>query len=266
MGIPSSLASTLDVPPGRTASGTDGSLEAARGLGDRAVAAADRDDVEAARQEASHDLRRVARPARRRVDELEPALPLPVDQRAHVGAAVALPGGRVVDEQAALRAARAFRTSSPSRFGAQESQVAVRRGRGDAAARRALEEAGLEEVGLVEVLERAAVLAERGGDRADADGTAAELLDDRREDPPVELVEAVLVHLEARQRLARGLEVDLVAAGDLGEVAQAAQQAVGDARRAAAARADLARGLGRRCGSRGCRAERSTISASAATS
>ena len=79
------------------------------------------------------------------------------------------------------------------------------RGR-DAAARRAFQEAGLDEKRLVDVFERVALLAERRRQAADADRTAAELVDDRAQQPPIDLVEAVLVHLEHRQRLLRDVD------------------------------------------------------------
>jgi hypothetical protein len=92
----------------------------------------------------------------------------------------------------------------------RDAEMPVGRRGGDPAARSPLEEPGLEEIRLVEVLERSAVLAEGSGDRADADRAAAELLDDRRENPAVELVEAVLVDFEAGERRARRVEVDVV--------------------------------------------------------
>src|SRR5687768_2200291 len=125
----------------------------------------------------------------------------------------------------------------------QDSEMPVRERRRDPPPGSALEEARLDQIGLVEVLERPAVLSDRRGDRADPDRTAAELLDDRRKDPPVELVEPVLVHFETGERLTGGREVDLLLAGHFREVAQAAQKAVGDPGGAAAPRADLARGL-----------------------
>ena len=76
------------------------------------------------------------------------------------------------------------------------------------AARGALQEALLQQVGLVEVLERAAILADRGGERLDPRRAAAVDLDQGREDPPVELVEAEVVDLEQRQRLARDRAID----------------------------------------------------------
>src|SRR6476661_1693406 len=115
----------------------------------------------------------------------------------------------------------------------RDAEVAIRARRGDPATRRALEESRLEKVRLVEVLEGAAVLSDGRGDGADADGTAAEFFDDRRQDPPVDLVETVLVHLEPRQSGPRGVAVDRGLLRDLGEVAQAAQEPVRDARRAA---------------------------------
>src|SRR5687767_10428763 len=108
----------------------------------------------------------------------------------------------------------------PLSAGRQYPEVPVRLRRRHAAPRRALEEPGLDQVRLVEVLERSPVLAERSRDGVDPDGTAAELLDDRREDPPVELVEPVLVDLQARERRAGRREIDAILPGDFGEVAQ----------------------------------------------
>src|SRR2546426_10690395 len=61
----------------------------------------------------------------------------------------------------------------------REPEVSVRGGRGDAAARRAGEEALLHQERLVYFLERPRVLAHRGADRLQSHGTALELLDDR---------------------------------------------------------------------------------------
>ena len=47
---------------------------------------------------------------------------------------------------------------------------------------------------------RVALFADRGGQAADADRAAAELVDDRAQQPAIDLVEAVLVHLEHLQR------------------------------------------------------------------
>src|SRR5215471_18285322 len=125
----------------------------------------------------------------------------------------------------------------------RDPQVSVGRGRGDAAARRALEKTGLDEVRLVEILERAAILSQRRGQRAHADRAAAELFDDRLQDPAVELVKAVLVHLQPRERSARRFELERRFPGDLGEIAQTPQKPVRDPRRSAASAGDLARGV-----------------------
>ena len=61
----------------------------------------------------------------------------------------------------------------------------------------------LEQVGLVDVLDRVGLLADRGGERVHAHRAAAELLDDREEQPAVDLVEAVGVDLEQREGVAR---------------------------------------------------------------
>ena len=109
-----------------------------------------------------------------------------------------------------------------------------------AAARRAVEEADLQQVGLVDVLDRVGLLADRGRQRVHAHRAAAELLDDREQQLAVDLVEAVGVDLEQRQRVVGHRRGDGAVGAHLGEVAHAAQQAVRDARRAAAAAGDLA--------------------------
>jgi len=56
---------------------------------------------------------------------------------------------------------------------------------GRAPARGAHHEALLDQVGLDDVLDGTALLADRGGQALDADGSAVEALDDRREQAPV---------------------------------------------------------------------------------
>ena len=102
-----------------------------------------------------------------------------------------------------------------------------------AAARRALDEAELQEVRLVHVLDRVGLLAERRGERRQADGAAVELLPDRAQELTVGPLEPGLVDLEQLERLGgdRGRDRSLVA--DLGDVADAPEDAVGDTRRPA---------------------------------
>jgi hypothetical protein len=72
---------------------------------------------------------------------------------------------------------------------------------------------------------------------ASPDRAAAELVDDRAQQPAIDLVEAVLVHLEQLHRAVRHLRRDPAVGPHLRVVAHAAQQPVGDARRAARPRA-----------------------------
>src|SRR6185436_570823 len=63
-------------------------------------------------------------------------------------------------------------------LGRQPAQVLVGAPGDRAAARRAVEEADLQQVGLVHVLEGVRLLADRGGQRVHPHRTAAELVDD----------------------------------------------------------------------------------------
>ena len=72
--------------------------------------------------------------------------------------------------------------------------------RGRAAARRALDQAALEQVRLVDVLDRVLLLADRDRERREPDRAAAELLADRAQDLAVEAVEALVVDLEQVER------------------------------------------------------------------
>ena len=87
-------------------------------------------------------------------------------------------------------------------------------------------------------------IASRGSDsaaakRLDADRPAAVVLGDGREIAPVHGVEAGGIDFELEQRPVGELAVDLVQPAGMGEVADAAQQPAGDARRAARAPRDL---------------------------
>src|SRR4051794_40986287 len=73
--------------------------------------------------------------------------------------------------------------------------------RDDAAARRALDEAELEQVRLVDILDRVGLLTERNGERREADRAAAEALDDRAQQLAVDAFQTELVHLVQVERL-----------------------------------------------------------------
>src|SRR3954453_9605782 len=111
-------------------------------------------------------------------------------------------------------------------------------GCGDPPARSALYEALLEQVGLVDVLERVLLLRNHDRKRAEADGAAVELLADGRENPPVEPVEPLSVDFEQIQRGRGDPAVDRAGVAHLRVVANALEQPVGPARGPAAAAGD----------------------------
>src|ERR1700680_2565150 len=104
---------------------------------------------------------------------------------------------------------RAERTGRPGSEEAARGAVARRQAEvlvgapgGHAAARRALQEALLDEVGLVKVLERAGILPHPRGQALQPGRAAVVVGDQRAEELAVHVLEAVLVHLEILQRLA----------------------------------------------------------------
>src|SRR5581483_2972118 len=112
------------------------------------------------------------------------------------------------------------------------------------APRGSLEEAELEQVGLVYVLDGVGLLADGGRQRRQPDGAARELLDHGVQDREVELVQALLVHLEDLEPPPRHLGGDGAVVAHLREVPDPAQQAVRHAGRPAGAPGDLRRALG----------------------
>ena len=72
----------------------------------------------------------------------------------------------------------------------------------DPSARRPLDEAELEQVRLVDVLDRVRLLAERDRERRQADRPAVEALDDRAQQLAVDPLETRLVDVEQLERLA----------------------------------------------------------------
>src|SRR5699024_7496364 len=90
-----------------------------------------------------------------------------------------------------------------------------------------------------DLLHRAGFLADGEGEGVDADGAAAVAADQCVERRAVEAVEAELVDVEDQQGRFGDAEVDAAVGVDVGEVADAAQQPVRDARGAAGAGGDL---------------------------
>ena len=96
-----------------------------------------------------------------------------------------------------------------------------------ASALRSLDESLHDEIRLVHFLDGAGVLADGGGYSADAYRTSAELVDDGQEYLVVNLVEAILVDVERRERQPCYVAVDAYVALHLRKVAHTAQQGVG---------------------------------------
>src|SRR5262249_32268405 len=122
-------------------------------------------------------------------------------------------------------------------------QVLVRLACSNPPSRCTPQEALLKEEGLIDILDGVARLAQRGGDGVDAHGAAVVVLDDDEQEAPVHLVEPGAVDLEP---LGRGLgdgRGDGPLAEDLGEVAGAAEDPVGDARCPPRSGRDLARAV-----------------------
>src|SRR5690606_17111718 len=89
-----------------------------------------------------------------------------------------------------------------------EPEVFVGAGRGDAAARRPVEKADLDEKRLVDVFDGVLLFTDRGRQAAEPDGPAAELVDDRAQQPAIGLVEAVGIDLHQLERIAADVDRD----------------------------------------------------------
>src|SRR5262245_14134982 len=112
-----------------------------------------------------------------------------------------------------------------------------------AAPRGPLQESELQQVGLDDVLDRIGLLPDGRGERGQAHGPPAELVDHGRQDREIELVQALLVHLEQLETGAGHLGGHGPVVADLGEVADPPEQSVGHPRRAPGPPGDLARAL-----------------------
>ena len=86
---------------------------------------------------------------------------------------------------------------------------------GHAAARRALDETQLQQIGLIDILERARVLAHRTGKGRQAYSTAGERLGKRLQDTNIHPVQTELIDLEELKRLATDIELDGAVAAHL---------------------------------------------------
>ena len=129
------------------------------------------------------------------------------------------------------RAPAQKRPGCPTSAGGREPQVPVRPRGGDAPPRGPLQQPLLEEVRLVDVLDRVGRLPHAVGEGPEAHRPALEGLGEPAEDLAVELLQAERVHLQQLQRLLGDGAVHAGDAPHLGDVADPAQQAVGDPRR-----------------------------------
>src|SRR5438046_2116826 len=115
--------------------------------------------------------------------------------------------------------------------------------RHDPAARRPLQEAELEQIRLVDVLDRVGLLAERDRKGGEPDRAAVESLHHRAQESAVDPLEPALVDLHQVERLARDRRRNGALVPDLGDVPNTAQDPVRDPRRSARAAGDLVGGL-----------------------
>ena len=111
--------------------------------------------------------------------------------------------------------------------------------RGLPPARSQLQKSHLNEKRLVNLFDGLHLFAERGGKRVDAHRPPAVFFDDRQQELAVHLIKAAGIDFQHIERTARHRRGDVAVGLDLREVPHAAQQAVGDARRAAAAARNL---------------------------
>ncbi len=117
-------------------------------------------------------------------------------------------------------------------------------GRNHAATGGALEHADLHEVGFVDVFDGSGFFGAQGGQGGEADGAAGVMLDDGGEELAVGIVEAEVVDFEEMEGIAGIAAGDGVDVFDLGVVADAFEEPIGDARGEAAAGGDLGGGGG----------------------
>src|SRR6266852_2061974 len=103
----------------------------------------------------------------------------------------------------------------------------------------AVDHADLHEVRLVDFFDGVFFFAEGGGKRADADGAAAVFVEQGEHEVAVDFVEAAFIDAEHGQGFLRDGARDAAGGAHFREIAGAAQQTIGDARRSAAAARDF---------------------------
>ena len=106
-------------------------------------------------------------------------------------------------EPADLRSSKSPLCSPQTPSGCSHSEVVVGQRRCHAPPGRAIEKSYLNQERLVDIFDGVFFFADRRGDAVDADRPAAELVDDRPQQLPIDLVESMLVDLEQLQRVGR---------------------------------------------------------------
>ncbi len=118
-------------------------------------------------------------------------------------------------------------------------EILIGAGSGHATAGSAVEHADLHEIGLVHFLDSVFILAEGSGERAETNGAAIVFVEKRKKEIAVDLVEAVFIYAEHAQRILSDFAGDASGSADFGEIACAAEQAIGYTWRAAATAGDF---------------------------
>ena len=109
------------------------------------------------------------------------------------------------------------------------------------ALRRTNHQPALQQIGLIDILERARVLAHRAGKGRKSHGTTGERLSERLQNANIHPVQTELIDLEELERLATDIELDGTVAAHLCVIAHALEQAVGKTWRAARTRGSRSR-------------------------
>src|SRR5438552_434913 len=121
------------------------------------------------------------------------------------------------------------------------TEMPISKRRCDAATRGSLQKAMLNQEWLVHLFDRRRILADCRTDVVQPNGTALKFLDDRLEDYRIHVIEPELVDVDHSQELRRNAFGDDAIRLHLRIIANATQQAVGNAWRAARATGDLVR-------------------------
>src|ERR1017187_1209648 len=162
-------------------------------------------------------------------------LPLITSVSAKSGAIV--PSASMVDAVCAMEVSPLKQRCLPARK--VEAEVFISKARSHAASRGAVEEADLDEERLVNLFERVFLFGKRCGQRAEPNRPAIVLLNNRKYQPAIDFVEAVSIHFKHGEGGFGGRKVDRARAAHLRIVANAAQQAIRNARRSARAQRNL---------------------------